>query len=60
LIYPIKRPLKFAAKVRTFCQDNMNAFAFISLYLHISVTKELEKAKLSETVIKYEEIIKKL
>jgi hypothetical protein len=39
--------MKVAAKVRTFCQNDMSAFAFLSLYLQISVTKELEKATFS-------------
>ena len=34
--------LKVAAKVRTFCQDDLAAFAFISLYLQISLTKKVE------------------
>ena len=33
---------KVAAKVRTFCQDNLAAFAFISLYFQISLTKKVE------------------
>jgi hypothetical protein len=38
----------------------MSAFAFLSLYLQVSVRKELETATLSETAEKYNEIIKKL
>jgi hypothetical protein len=34
--------LKLAAKVKTFCQEDMNAFAFLSLYLQRSVAKNLE------------------
>jgi hypothetical protein len=38
----------------------MSAFAFLSLYLQVSVTKELERTTLSETVKKYNENIDKL
>ena len=43
--------LNLAAEVRTFCQEDMKAFAFLSLYLQISVAKSLE-SKTWETVEK--------
>jgi hypothetical protein len=41
--------LRLAAKVRIFCQKDMKAFAFLSLYLQRSVAKSLE-VKTWETV----------
>jgi hypothetical protein len=32
---------KVAAKVRNFCSNDLDSFAFLSLYLQISVTKKL-------------------
>ena len=52
--------LKVAAKVRFFFQNDMSSFAFLSLYLQVSVTKELKTATLSETVKKYNQLIDKL
>ena len=37
-----KEVLSLAAKVRVFCQEDMKAFAFLSLYLQRSVANNLE------------------
>ena len=52
--------LKLAAKVRVFCQEDMRAFAFLSLYLQMSVAKSLESFNWKEVEEKYGTTLKML
>jgi len=51
---------QLAAKVRTFCQEDMKAFAFLSLYLQISVAKLLESKPWKDVEKEYIEVLKLL
>jgi hypothetical protein len=49
--------LEVASKTRIFCQGDMKAFAFLSLYLQISVAKSLESESWERVEQKYTKVI---
>jgi len=44
----IEETEKVAVKVRNFCSNDLDSFAFLSLYLQISVTKRLNIESLAK------------